>query len=461
MTIPHITAILAFSLVATLAPTHAAEPPKPFKIEVVDKENGWPIPLAILKTTNDVQFITDNAGVIAFDMPGLLDREVWFNISADGYEVPKDGLGSQGQRFVTKPGGTQRIELKRTNIAKRLGRITGEGQFDQSKKLGEHLDWKESGVMGQDTAYEVPYKGKRFWIWGDTNTPTYALGLYQTPGGTSALKPIGKFEPPIKLVFDYFRNKEGGVRNICEMKGSGPTWISALVALPDSKGQVHLLSTYSKIVGNHDMSPYDIGLAEWNEKTQNFDSILTLWTKESGKPLRDILIPNGHPFYAKDASGKEWLYLGEGLPSFKCPATYEAWKDPKTWRKVENPRKLKTADGGEVDVQTGAVAWNPYRKKYIAIFQEGMSDFGSVWYAEASSPEGPWGKAVRVASHDKMTFYNPLQHPDVVPADAKFIVFEGTYTKTFTNEPPTPYYEYNQLLYRLDLDDPALKPAQE
>ncbi len=70
------------------------------------------------------------------------------------------------------------------------------------------------------------------------------------------------------------------------------------------------------------------------------------------------------------------------------------------------------------------------------------------------------GQGRAVASHDKMTFYNPLQHPDMVPADAQFIVFEGTYTKTFTNEPPTPYYEYNQLLYRLDLDDPALKPAQ-
>ena len=41
-------------------------------------------------------------------------------------------------------------------------------------------------------------------------------------------------------------------------------------------------------------------------------------------------------------------------------------------------------------------------------------------------------------------------------------LFEGTYTTSFTdNKIKTPRYEYNQILYRLDLDDPALKPAQQ
>jgi hypothetical protein len=42
------------------------------------------------------------------------------------------------------------------------------------------------------------------------------------------------------------------------------------------------------------------------------------------------------------------------------------------------------------------------------------------------------------------------------------LIFEGTYSQTFADHPePTPRYDYNQMLYRLDLDDPALKPAQE
>jgi len=47
------------------------------------------------------------------------------------------------------------------------------------------------------------------------------------------------------------------------------------------------------------------------------------------------------------------------------------------------------------------------------------------------------------------------------PADSPILIFEDTYTQQFADKPiPTPRYDYNQILYRLDLDDPALKPAQ-
>ena len=40
----------------------------------------------------------------------------------------------------------------------------------------------------------------------------------------------------------------------------------------------------------------------------------------------------------------------------------------------------------------------------------------------------------------------------------KTIFFEGTYTHTFSGNPdPTPRYDYNQILYRVDLADPRLK----
>ena len=46
---------------------HAAIGAVPRRIEVVDKQNGWPVPLVQLRTTHNVLFVTDNAGVIAFD----------------------------------------------------------------------------------------------------------------------------------------------------------------------------------------------------------------------------------------------------------------------------------------------------------------------------------------------------------------------------------------------------------
>jgi hypothetical protein len=43
----------------------------------------------------------------------------------------------------------------------------------------------------------------------------------------------------------------------------------------------------------------------------------------------------------------------------------------------------------------------------------------------------------------------------------RVIHFEGTYTHEFSGNPDkTPRYNYNQILYRLDLDAPGLRAAQ-
>jgi hypothetical protein len=90
------------------------------------------------------------------------------------------------------------------------------------------------------------------------------------------------------------------------------------------------------------------------------------------------------------------------------------------------------------------------------------SAFGELWYAEADAPPGPWGKAVKVLSHENYTFYNPRIHPEFTPETSPILLFEGTYTEQFTDRAqPTPRYDYNQILYRLDLDDPALEAARQ
>ena len=89
------------------------------------------------------------------------------------------------------------------------------------------------------------------------------------------------------------------------------------------------------------------------------------------------------------------------------------------------------------------------------------SAFGEVWYAEAETPAGPWGRTVKVLTHENYTFYNPRLHPEFTAPDSPILLFEGTYSKEFADHPnPTPRYDYNQILYRLDLDVPALAPAQ-
>ena len=61
-----------------VAQAHAAETTKLCQINVVDQESKWPVPLIELTTNHHVQFVTDNAGVIAFDLPELMGQETWF-----------------------------------------------------------------------------------------------------------------------------------------------------------------------------------------------------------------------------------------------------------------------------------------------------------------------------------------------------------------------------------------------
>ena len=78
-------------LLATLCAT--AFSIEPYRIEVLEKGSGWPVPLVELRTTNDVRFVTDNAGVVAFDLPEVMGRETWFGVFGHGYEVAPDGCG--------------------------------------------------------------------------------------------------------------------------------------------------------------------------------------------------------------------------------------------------------------------------------------------------------------------------------------------------------------------------------
>ena len=108
----------------------------------------------------------------------------------------------------------------------------------------------------------------------------------------------------------------------------------------------------------------------------------------------------------------------------------------------------------------GSVYWNAYRGRWVMIAVEsfGSTSFlGEVWYAEADTPLGPWVYARKIVTHDKYSFYNPKQHPMFDQDGGRIIFFEGTYTTTFSGNPdPTPRYDYNQVMYRLDLSDGRL-----
>ena len=63
--------------------------------------------------------------------------------------------------------------------------------------------------------------------------------------------------------------------------------------------------------------------------------------------------------------------------------------------------------------------------------------------------------------HDNYTFYNPRIHAMWFEADSPVLIFEGTFTREFADRPPAvPRYDYNQIMHRLDLDEPGLAAAR-
>jgi hypothetical protein len=433
----------------------------PCRIEVVEAGSGWPVPLIELRTIHQVRFVTDNAGVIAFDLPELMGTETWFDVLGDGYEVSKDGFGNRGVRLTPEPGKTLKVEVNRSSIARCLGRLTGAGVFAESQKTGRERDWRESGVLGCDSVQNAVHRGRFFWLWGDTLLPGYPLGIFDSTSATTPVRALASFEPPLRVKFDYFTDAKGKPRGVAKMPGNGPTWLTAYVSLPDKKGTAHLVATYMKIKGH--LEAYEIGLCVWNDSTENFDRLRGIWTR-SDRAQKPPPLPDGHPAFWRDENGKEWVLFGNPFPKLRCPATFEGWADASTWEPLQPQESLAAAAGGStVKPHTGSIAWNPYRKSWVTIFMEASgkpSAFGELWYAEAPDPTGPWGPAVKVLSHRNYTFYNPRLHPEFTLPDSPILIFEGTYTQEFADRPPpTPRYNYNQILYRLDLDDPLLKQA--
>jgi len=499
---------------AGLASARGDDRPRPFEIDVRDVDTGRGIPLVELETVHNVRYITDSAGRIAFDEPAHAGESVFFTIHAHGYETPKDGFGAAGVRFTIEPGKQREVKLKRRNVAERLYRLTGQDLYRDSVLLGHETPLQRpngSGrVAGQDSTLAVPYRGKLYWFWGDTNRLSYPLGIFRTAGATTPLPRGmgGSLDPDVAIEYDYFVDGEGFARNMVEVEDAkGVVWIDGVATVPDADGRERLVAHFSRREGLS--KALEQGMVLYNDQRELFEVKTTLPLSEEWRFLRD------HPVLTKEA-GEQYLASGNPFPVTRVrhaldaalkPESYRSWScvapgaDPGKssprrdaagkldWRWQESPpvsvkdearwleaKRIRPEEAyfHPVDTSkperlvtphTGTVQWNAHRQRWVLIVveltmdKESPSMLGEVWYSEAVEPHGPFRKAVKILTHDKQTFYNPVHHPFFDADGGRRIYFEGTYCNTFTNSPATQRYNYNQMLYRLDLDDERLKAA--
>lgn len=482
-----------------------------FGIEVVDQDTGRGVPMVELQTTSSICLYTDSSGLAAFYEPGLMNRKVWFAVSAHGYEFAPDGFGLRGASLLTKPGKLERLKIKRTNIAERLYRSTGEGIYRDTILLGRTPPIPEpllnAGVTGQDGILTAVYRGKLYWLYGDTSRLSYGLGNFAMTGATTP--PPEELDPARGFVLNYFTNQDGFVRPMAPRPGGGVVWLSGLVVLPDSSGQPRMLAWFQRRRGLG--AVLENGFVLYNDKKDVFEKLKAV-------PVDPPFYPIGYPSRVKE-NGADYLYFTAPYPALRVKADWQSYLDlsayeaytclkPGTrfcgkqntqldrngdgnlvwsWKRAtpsltakeqeelitagrmrrnESPFRLEdAATGRPVLLSNCSCFWNQYRKRYVMIASEvlGATVLGEVWYSEADQPQGPWVYARKIITHankegDAHDFYNPTQHPFFDQDGGRVIYLEGSYVNTFSGNPhTTPYYEYNQIMYRLDLADPRLK----
>jgi hypothetical protein len=485
------------------------------EIQVIDSVTGRGIPQVELETVNALRFVTDNAGRVAFHEPGLMDRELFFSIRGHGYEAQRDGFGIAGARVTPRAGEVSVIRLTRQNVAERLCRLTGEGLYRDSVLLGYHPPLPDplnpGKVAGQDSIQAAIYNDRVYWFWGDTARMNYPLGLFRMAGATTPVPDVNDpaSDPAGGIAYEYFVNETGFTRAMMPLpeRPEGVVWVGGVFVVPDRKGTDKLVGHYSRRRGLE--GELEQGIAVYNLKEAIFESAKQLPLEETWRR------PSGHPIIYRE-HGRKWLLFGSPTPNVRVPVTledvldqakYEAFTcakaggDPKSpepdigpdgrprwrWQKSLPPVNSETEcnwvrDGkikpeharfcpvdaakpeDRVMLHSGSVRWNTYRKQWVLVAGQiyGTPSFlGEVWYSESPHPTGPFSRAVRVLTHDRKTFYNVCHHSFLDRDGGRVIHFEGTYTNTFSGNPDrTPRYDYNQILYRLNLDTDALRAAR-
>ena len=468
-----------------------------FQIEVLDSVTKRGIPIAKISNINGITYYSDSYGNIAYNEQEVMGRDLYFLVEAEGYKIPKDDTGRQSVILTPNKGEKAIIFMQRIQPAERLYRVTGTGIYRDTELLGLRVPplathWDRGQVLGQDSNLGTIYKNRIFFIWGDTFLPTSYHGNFSVAGGTIPLPSESGIDPDVGFEIDYFVDQNNHTKKMIHLVGPGYIWFDWIMVVKDQKNQEVLAAKYARV--NALFGNYERGIAVFNEQKEEFEkrTEISEWLKAPHLTQHPFLTMSDNVSYFYLASQFNFSRVKPLLTHIEDPDQYEyftclapgsRWAERKLERKNgqlvygwkqnteaidEQKQKILIEEGlirpeegwlQLMDVATGqpitsyrgSVFWNEFRQKWILI-----SGAQAIWYSEADTPLGPWHYAVKVADHHNY-FYNPHQHPYLDKGNGRFIYFEGTYTKFIGPEPQVPRYDYNQVMYRLDLSDDRLR----
>jgi hypothetical protein len=467
-----------------------------FALRFVDGANLRGVPLVkVVPGAGEAQW-SDSQGMVAVCDPDVVGRSIAFTVTSDGYALPSASTVT----LSATAGGAATVTLARRYAGERLYRVTGQGIYRDSVLLGLTTPTAAPNinglVMGQDTPSTFVYGGKLYWLWQDTDRAAYPLGNFDTSGATSLLPGAGGLSPDLGANATYFVDANGFSRGMVDTSTDPKTasasaagiWLGQIVNVVDAAGATQVFGTYYA-----NTSPPWSALAKLDPARETFAFV-------ADYPA-GAAIPAGRSMVVRDPTGTSYAYWTnplrfpatsagvQDLAGYQVYSAYGprgsttlaknadgslayAWTPGATAVTQAALKSLSIApaqglDGHLTDLDGGsnvAVAhqsstWNDYRKRFSAVVQQqfGTSLLGETWYAEGDTPLGPWVYARKVVTHDDgYTFYNPDIVPYFSEAGGRILFFDATYTSSYTSLVPTPRYNYNEIMYRLDLDDPRL-----
>lgn len=294
-------------------------------VDSLDPSRGVPL---VRVSTAKQDYWTDSNGFAAILSRDLGAADTLLPIWSHGYQATSVTLPTPWDvnNILTVP-------IVRDNIAERLYRITGGGNYRDSQLLEQAHPAVEpflnSGVLGQDSTLTEIYRGKLHWIWGDTTNSNNIHNFRVTaawsllPGELDPLDPAVApgLDPDDGVDLHYYENGNF-VRSMVTFDpidytgGSTLAWFGWLLNLDDN-GQERLYSRYGFFPGLS--APVETGLA-WFDDCGGTTPCTELYRRVMAYSGNEAVALEGHPVRVYHGVNEYAYFHHQGLSATTLPA---------------------------------------------------------------------------------------------------------------------------------------------